>query len=162
MGGSFLNSVWDYNPVSPVWTEKTIDNFSHDSLCRSGDSKRNLPTPPHCSAEPVCSENHLCFLKQTFSCICEQEVKGHAFSIRTEGTGRSSKTLHSRCIPSQNHSLHTNVASHSDFLVVFSNMPFGLVHVDEKELKICWTVGRKREALDIGISTFPGTFNYFK
>jgi len=117
---------------------KTIENFSHESPCNNGDSKSNLPPPPaHCRSvavalDPVYSENHLCLLKQTFSCIWQQEVEGHSFSIRIEGTGRSSKTLHPWCIPSQNHSVHTNVASVKDLLAVYNNMPFGLVHVDER------------------------------
>jgi len=122
---------------------KTIENFSHESPVHSGYSKLNLPLPPaHCRSEtavldPVYSQNHLCLLKQIFSCIWQQEVKGHSFSIRIEGKGRRSKTLHPRCIPSQNHSLHTNVASVNDLLAVFSNMPFGLVRVDERITQIC-------------------------
>ena len=81
--------------------------------------------PAHCRSEavvldPVYSENHLRLLKQTFSCIWQQEVKGHSFPIHIEGTGRRSKTLHPRCIRSQNHSLHTDIASINDLLAVLA------------------------------------------
>jgi len=145
---------------------KTPENFSHYSLCHSWDLKRNLrPPPAHCRSEaalPNLLRKSLMFIKANF------------FMHVTAGSGRpllfdtywghrkKVKTLHPQRIPSQIHSLHTNVASVNVLLVVFSNMPFGLVHIDERELQICWTGGRKGEALDAGINTFSGTFQYFK